>query len=110
MFCFTNAAKTSISEKSDEDLKSLESFRAMYEEAQVGVREDCLKVCDPTDVQAEVLVAEVIPPEAIYAIVFPSNPCLRTFHAHAGGRELLVNCRRGLYGTREYYRRWGYGK
>lgn len=110
LFCPTNAAASIVSSKTDAVLRDLNSFQSMYEDPQFGVRPQYLKECDPSDVQAEILVNGVIPPEAIFAIAFPSNPCLQKFTSLAGTREILVTDRRGLYGTRDYFRQWGYGK
>lgn len=112
LFCQTNAASGDVSGKPDDQLESLSAFKALFDDV-VGCAkraEQQLKSCDPTDVQAEVLVEGIIPPEAIYSIVFPSQPCLQRYAAFAGQRQVMVNDRRGLYGTREYYRRWGHGK
>jgi hypothetical protein len=112
LFCPANAASNAVSCRSDHDLETVEAFSSLFEELEghQSRADQHLKQCDPTDVQAEVLVEGIIPPEAIYSIVFPSFPCLQKHAAAAGQRQTLVNDRRGMYGTREYYRKWGHGK
>jgi hypothetical protein len=111
LFCKHNAADARISSAAAADLESLDAFKGMFDEVPgLPSRADQrLKPCDPTDVQAEVLVPGVIEPEYIYAVVFPSNVVRdRNLH-HLGGRPAYINGRTGLYAKRQYYRTWGLG-
>lgn len=112
MFCRTNAASNSISTVADGQLQTLEAFRSMFAESDLPPKraDEFLKVCDPTDVQAEVLVRGVIPPAAIYAVVFQSVPDMNFHKAACGERQTLTNDARGLYGKRQYYRQHGHGR
>lgn len=112
LFCWKNAACNEFSQTADEELTGVEAFRTLYAENPevVSREEQLLKICDPTHVQAEVMIEGVIPPNAIYSIIFPSVPCMDTYRHYTAERKLYVSNRRGFYGTRDYYRRWGTGK
>lgn len=112
LFCWQNAATNEMSGASENDLASLAAFRNLFAE-RVGypTRESqLLKHADPTHVQAEILVKGVIPPAAIYCVIFPSVPCQNQYAGIMGERQSIISDRRGFYGTREYYRQWGHGK
>lgn len=74
-FCKHNAADMRISNLPIEHLKTPRSFMEMFDELQSGMtRFDLnLKSYDPTDVQAEVLVFDVIEPHLIAGVVFDSS-------------------------------------
>lgn len=112
LFCWDNAASNEISQAPEANLASLDSFRGLFgeREGHPARQEQFLKSCDPTNVQAEVLVEGRIPPQAIYSLIFPSIPCQQLYAAHVGNRQTLTSDRRGFYGTRGYYRQWGHGK
>lgn len=112
LFCWKNAACNDFSHAPDEELSSINAFKRLYvEHEEVPSRADqLLKTCDPTHVQAEVMVEGRIPPSAIYAVIFPSVPCINQYRPHIGDRQVVLSSRRGYYGTRDYYRRWGVGK
>ena len=111
LFCKHNAADSRISCKSDGELGSLASLAGLFEEISGHKsREDQkLKNCDPTDVQAEVLIPGVIEPQYIHAVVFPSVAAKNVSAPFMGEKTSYVNDRRGLYATRRYYRTWGAG-
>jgi len=74
-FCKHNAADNAISSQSIDDLTTVEAFRGMYDELP-GFRsraDQKLNTYDPTDVQAEVLVFDIIDPRYILGAVFPST-------------------------------------
>lgn len=73
-FCRHNAADGRISWQPVSTLKTLEVFQGLFSEIDTypSRAEQCLKKYDPTDIQAEVLVFDVIEPELIRAIVFNS--------------------------------------
>lgn len=71
-FCRRNAATTEISKTPLHDLMTLRSFHAMFEDlpGQPPRSSQKLWEWDPTDVQAEVLVFDVIEPSIIKSAVF----------------------------------------
>lgn len=112
LFCWQNAASNEISHADGAQLGSLAAFQGLFEErdGHPARNDQFLKICDPTNLQAEVLVEGVIPPAAIYCVIFPNFPCQQQFAPIVGDRQSLVSGRRGFYGTRQYYRQWGDGK
>jgi hypothetical protein len=112
LFCWQNAASNEISQAPDADLTSLAAFQGLFEEraGHPTRAQQFLKICDPTNLQAEVMVEGVIPPTAIYCVIFPSIPCQQQYAGIGGQRQSIVSGRRGFYGTRPYYRLWGEGK
>jgi len=112
LFCQTNAAATLISEKSEAELKTVQAFGSMFAEIEghTSRADQLLKICDTTDVQAEVLVKGIIPPSEIYGVIFRTSACLEAHKAILGDRSAYLSSRRGMYGNRDFYRRWGNGK
>ena len=112
LFCWRNAASNDISCKEENQLSSLAAFQNLFAELDgyESRAEQQLKINDPTDVQAEFLVKGVIPPKAIYCVIFPDVPSQQKYAEAVGERQSIVSSRRGFYGTREYYRKWGHGK
>lgn len=112
LFCWKNAACNDFSEAPDDELSDIEAFRGLYAERDcVPSRQNqLLKAWDPTHVQAEVMVEGVIPARAIYSVIFPSIPCMNQYKPFVEDRQVIVSDRRGYYGTRDYYRRYGHGK
>lgn len=112
LFCWRNAASTDISSVDEAELSSLAAFQDLFAErdGHPSRVDQALKVKDPTDVQAEFLVAGTIPPQAIYCVIFPDVPSQQKFSDAVGERQSIVSDRRGFYGTRECYRKWGHGK
>lgn len=87
-FCPTNAAHHSVSSKSLAQLHGPAAFNAMFYEDEKR-KHDRLQPCDPTDVQAEVLVFDRIDPRHIIDVVFYSQNAysrqkalLQQFHLH----------------------------
>jgi ssDNA thymidine ADP-ribosyltransferase, DarT len=111
LFCKHNAADARISSKANDDLKTLAAFNEMFEEIpnHTSRADQKLKNCDPTDVQAEVLIQGVIEPEYIFGIVFPGAASKNISLHLIGDKKAYINDRRGLYATRGYYRTWGPG-
>lgn len=112
LFCWHNAASNSISQQSAEQLSSLAAFQDLFEnrDGHQTRTEQFLSSCDPTNVQAEVLIEGTISSDAIYCVIFPSVPCQQQYAPIIGTRQAIVSGRRGFYGTRQYYRQWGDGK
>ncbi len=109
LYCHTNAASSCVSNKSDAELDTQAAFGKMFQDdPTTPIRgADSLRPWDPTDVQAEVLVKGVIPPEYIFAIAFQSHPDMVTHKAACGERQAFVSDRRKFYGQREYALRNG---
>jgi hypothetical protein len=112
LFCWHNAATTEISQAPDEQLATLEAFRGLFEERPgFSTRADqFLKTCDPTNVQAEVLVEGRIPPEDIFGIIFPNVQCKAQYANLIGDRQTVISSRRGYYANRQFWRQWGDGR
>lgn len=112
LFCRHNAADARISNSSVNSLSSVTAFRGMFDEIEglTSRADQSLKPCDPTDVQAEVLVPGIIEPEHIYAVVFPSNFVRDRNLQYLDNKKPYVNGRTGLYAKRHYYRTWGTGR
>ena len=108
-FCKHNAADNLISGQNINDLKSVSAFEGMYDEFPwVRSRVDQkLKPYDPTDVQAEVLVFDIIDPKYIVGIVFPDQSLARDYQDIIGNREALVHRpRKDFYGSRSFSREY----
>jgi len=106
-FCRHNAADARISCQPLAQLKSSEAFVGMYEEIE-GLKarqEQKLKPFDPTDVQAEVLVFDVIEPGLIGAVAFESHATLANYQGILGDRQVFANDKnKGYFATRSYGR------
>ncbi len=109
-FCCHNAADGRISSQPLPDLKTLEAFKGMYDEIE-GIpsrREQKLKPFDPTDVQAEVLVFDVIEPQYIGGIIFEKASVRDAYLTHLSGRKTHINAKnKGMFANRKYARTWG---
>lgn len=108
LFCKHNAADGRISGLSDADLSSAPALREMFDEIpSLDSREEQrLKIFDPTDPQAEVLVNQSIPADYIGGIVFPDRPS-KDQYQHLSERLKLVEHSRnkGFFASRGYVRR-----
>ncbi len=107
-FCQHNAADKRISRLSLEDLTTEAAFRGMFDEIDglTSREEQKLKVYDPTDVQAEVMVFDIIEPAYIRGIVFNSKDAKDAYsHLLAEEQKAWVHPKsKGLFGTRSYSR------
>lgn len=112
LFCWQNAASNEISCVGEDQLSSVATFKSLFVErdGHPTRAEQFLKDSDPTHVQAEFLVQGTIPAAAIFCVIFPNVPCQKQYAKHVEKRQSIVSDRRGFYGTRDYYRRWGHGK
>lgn len=106
-FCRHNAADARISCQPLAQLKSSEAFIGLYEEIE-GIetrQEQRLRPYDPTDVQAEVLVFDVIEPGLIGAVAFDNAATRDTYQGLFGNRQVLVNGKnKGVFAARSYAR------
>lgn len=108
-FCKHNAADARISYLPLADLKTPQAFQSLYEELDSCLprAEQCLKKYDPTDVQAEVLVFDVIGPEWIYGVVFESNQSRERYSTVIGDLRSWPGVKgKGLFATRSYIRKY----
>ncbi|WP_426152532.1 DarT ssDNA thymidine ADP-ribosyltransferase family protein [Pseudomonas sp. DC3000-4b1] len=110
-FCKHNAADGRIRLVDLEGLKTESAFAAMFTPL-VGlpVREaDSLKPYDPTDVQAEVLIFDIVEPEMIKGMVFNQARVLEQYKKHVGDRQALINVEgKGFFSARSYARITGW--
>jgi hypothetical protein len=105
-FCKHNAADARISSKPLETLQSPAALREIYSYIEGFDRvADKLKAFDPTDVQAEVLVFDRIPPEKFVGAVFQRTAIRDQYSALFGDKKLLVHGDRGFFSDRGYHRR-----
>lgn len=108
-FCCHNAADARISRQPVEALMTEAAFRGMFDEIDgfASREEQKLKVYDPTDVQAEVMVFDIIEPEYIRGIVFNSKEAKDAYsHLLTEEQKAWLHVKnKGLFGTRSYSRR-----
>lgn len=111
LFCKHNAADSRISSTDACALSTPAALAAMFDEIpnHQSRADQRLKDKDPTDVQAEILLPGRIEPEMIKAVVFPSKATRDANLGIIGDRTPYVSDQRGMYATREYFRRWGGG-
>ncbi|WP_434706803.1 DUF4433 domain-containing protein [Pseudomonas sp. D4-18] len=109
-FCKHNAADGRISCCPLPELMTPESLLGMFEEIDGCLPrvEQRLKISDPTDVQAEVLVFDVIEPQYIAGVIY-EKALVRDAHAHLlGDRKPYVHSNnKGMFANRKYARTWG---
>ncbi len=108
-FCRHNAADARISTQPLALLKTSKAFSDMFEELPAGTSrsEQNLKPFDPTDVQAEVLVLDTLPPACILGAIFQSPAVRDAQGPHLGERKTYVHARdRGMFASRSYVRKF----
>lgn len=107
-FCRHNAADARISRQPLEALTTELAFKGMFEEVDgcASREQQKLKAYDPTDVQAEVMVFDVIEPTYIRGIVFNSKDAKEDYlHLLTSEQKAWVHSKsKGLFGTRSYSR------
>jgi len=107
-FCAHNAADRRISKQDRKTLGSAKTFGGLFVNGDVQTTraDQGLAPYDPTDVQAEVLVFEDIPPSAIIGAVFSDPASLTQSQSVLGDREAIVHAdRTGLFGLRTVARK-----
>lgn len=105
-FCKHNAADIRISSQPIESLQSPASLLEIYGDVEGFDRNaDKLKSFDTTDVQAEVLVFDRIPPEKFVGAVFQRSAIRDQYSALFGEKKVLVHGDRGFFSDRGYHRR-----
>lgn len=109
-FCKHNAADGRISSRPLQELMAPDALLGMFEEIEGFLPriEQKLKISDPTDVQAEVLVFGVIEPQHIVGVIY-EKAHVRDAHAHLlGDRKPYVHSNnKGMFASRKYDRTWG---
>ncbi|PAA36416.1 MULTISPECIES: DarT ssDNA thymidine ADP-ribosyltransferase family protein [Pseudomonas] len=109
-FCKHNAADLRISNLPIQELMTPEALLGMFDEIEgySPRAEQKLKVSDPTDVQAEVLVFGVIEPQQIAGVIYQKD-VVRAAYAHLlGDRKAYVHPNnKGMFASRKYDRTWG---
>lgn len=108
-FCAHNAADSRIRHRDLAELESLPAFKEMYDEIQQHPSRAAqfLRPYDPTDVQAEVLVFDVISPESIRGIAVNDPKLLTDLADVIGSRKTYVQpMNKGVFANRTYARRW----
>lgn len=108
-FCCHNAADTRISRQPLAALKTPQAFVGMFDEI-VGImsrEEQKLKACDPTDVQAEVLVFDVIEPQYIFGAIFETAAVRDAYVGYFGERKVYLHANnKGIFASRGYARKY----
>ncbi len=108
-FCKHNAADARISGQPLQALRTAQAFQELFHEIEgiVPRAEQNLKPFDPTDVQAEVLVFDVIEPGLIAGVVFDSAATKTKYSATIGDRKTWVHANnKGLFASRNYARKF----
>ncbi|MCW5230861.1 DUF4433 domain-containing protein [Verminephrobacter eiseniae] len=103
-FCRHNAASASI--KGQPLLKTPDALIGMFED-HASREEQKLKTFDPTDVQAEVLVFDVIEPEYVIAAIFETAAIRDKYALYLGERKICLNGKdKGMFARRSYMRKY----
>jgi hypothetical protein len=107
-FCSHNAADRRIRRIEREALSTVEAFEAMFaepEDEEIRASQS-LQPCDPTDVQAEILVFEEIPASMLRVAIFSDHASLTQWRSHLPNRILEVDkAGIGVFGARSVLRR-----
>lgn len=110
LFCKHNAADCRISGSPDEELRKPATLAALFDEVDgcPTRQEQVLRPFDPTDVQAEVLVLDIIEPQHIASVAFDSDTVRAKFASVLGDRQVITQKpSKGLFAERTYRRRYG---
>lgn len=106
-FCRHNAADARISRQDLATLKTAEAFAGVFDEIEGNDsrQQQKLRAYDPTDVQAEVLVFDVVEPDLVIGAVFETEAVKHAHAGHLGTRQILVNSpNKGYFAARSYVR------
>lgn len=108
-FCRHNAATKRISSQPLASLMTPQAFAGMFDAIDgFPSREDQkLKPYDPTDVQAEVLVFDVIEPQQLQVVIFETEAVRDAYTPHLGNRQTVVHANnKGMFATRGFARKY----
>lgn len=108
-FCRHNAADARISGQHLPLLKIPQAFIGMFEEIEgyASREEQKLKAFDPTDVQAEVLVFDVIEPQYIVGAIFETTAVRDAHVPYLGERKTYLHANnKGMFASRGYARKY----
>lgn len=108
-FCCHNAADGRISSQPLTNLMTPQAFSGMYQElTDIPSREEQkLKTYDPSDVQAEVLVFDVIEPHYIASVVFEKAAARDAYAEYLGDRKMYLHANnKGMFASRGYSRKY----
>ncbi|WP_323886387.1 DarT ssDNA thymidine ADP-ribosyltransferase family protein [Aeromonas allosaccharophila] len=96
VFCKKNAATKLIRGMPNSQLKTSQAFQSMFDD-DVGIHNESSRVkqnlypCDPTDVQAEILVFDIIEPQYINAIIFEKSNVYKYYSSILGEHPALIS-------------------
>lgn len=109
-FCAHNAADNRIRQKAVTTLKTLSAFEALFATLDgTALRDRELLPSDPTDVQAEIMLFNTLPPESITGVVFSDQSTLAKYTPYLGNRRAQVNTGgQGFLAARAYVRKSGW--
>lgn len=108
-FCRYNAADARISGLPLAVLKTSQAFMGIFDEIEGHTSRDeqKLKAFDPTDVQAEVLVFDVIEPQYILGVVFEKAAVRDAYAIHLGEHKSYLHANnKGMFASRSYVRKY----
>ncbi|KTA76622.1 DarT ssDNA thymidine ADP-ribosyltransferase family protein [Aeromonas salmonicida] len=108
-FCCHNAADGRISTQPLANLMTPQAFSGMYQEIEgiLSREEQKLKTYDPSDVQAEVLVFDVIEPHDVACVVFEKAAARDAYAPYLGNRKMYLHANnKGMFASRGYSRKY----
>lgn len=107
-YCYTNAANARITEMPLKQLMTVEAFEDMFAEISGQASRERLRLSDnePTDPQAEILVFDDIPPEAINYIIFDDYYTMQQYKPLLEQMNIHYACDRGPFLPRRDYSFW----
>lgn len=109
LFFKNNAASSEMSQLKDRELSTIEAFKGMYNEQDEfdSRKEQCLNPYDPTDKEAEILVADHIPVSYIGAVMLSNRQVKKKYKDILTNVQVAINHpNKGMYASRYYRRRW----
>lgn len=103
LFCFTNAANSSISKKDNKYFKGKTAFLKLFDEEVSGIKrsEHCLPDCFSTDEQAEILVKGCIDPKYIIGVRFDDKNLVKLYRDKYPA--ISIEYCQSYYRDREYF-------
>lgn len=108
-FCKHNAADGRISCQPLNNLSTPDAFKDLFTEIEGAQtrKEQLLKPSDPTDVQAEILVLDIIEPKYIAGICFDSSEDKKAYSKEIIDKKLYFHGKdKGLFSSRKYARQY----